>query len=134
MSRNGAHQPPGWSSTRPAGAAEKIPRVRRQQRAAFFSGQTLLALSPDEEEREYGEDAMEEDDAALTHTTTIAEEALLTGPASAFVASPLARGDEDEDEELSLSDTSASLIKYSSWASRLRLHSSTTPPLPLTIF
>ncbi|CAK6967857.1 Hypothetical predicted protein [Scomber scombrus] len=60
------------------------------QRANFFSGQTLLALSPDasdEEEREYGEDAMEEEDAAPTHTTTIPEEASLTRPASTFLPS-----------------------------------------------
>jgi len=96
-----------------------IPRVRRQQRADFFSGQSLFTLSSDasdEEKQEYEGDAMEEETAVPAHTTTKPKEASPAGPASAFDTGSPAREDMDEDEECSYSDTSivfgAASIKF----------------------
>ena len=80
-----------------------IPRVCRQQRADFFSGQSLFTLSSDaseEEKQEYEGDAMEEENAVPTHTTTVPNEA---SPQPSLPA----QEDVDKDEELSLSDASA---------------------------
>ncbi|KAL7384684.1 hypothetical protein ABVT39_006788 [Epinephelus coioides] len=54
----------------------KLPRVHRQQRADFFSSADQLALTldeSDEEQREFEEDAMEEEHAAPVHTLPLDE-------------------------------------------------------------